>query len=46
MTALRDYGVTDVAGDLFLELCRHIETNPRGICASRLVVLNPQWSYS
>ena len=26
--------------------CRHIETNPRGICASRLVVLNPQWSYS
>ena len=26
--ALRDYGVTDVAGDLFLELCRHIEQDP------------------
>ena len=26
--ALARYGVTDVAADLFLELCRHIEQDP------------------
>ena len=39
--ALARYGVTDVAADLFLELCRHIEANPsstRRAFASHVVI--------